>query len=99
MDQLPETTRHRPQPSANGYGADGRAPVAVAKPPFVVVQHGWLKRQWGQAVSIRLQSGEVITGVLDADDSYTLALRIPGAAETALVYKHSIDYLVLTGRR
>ena len=99
MDQRPETTRPRPQPSANGYGADGTAPVAVAKPPFVAVQHGWLKRQRRQAVSIRLQSGEVMTGVLEADDSYTLALRIPGSAETALVYKHSIEYLVLAGCR
>ena len=99
MDQLPETAHHRPQPSTHGHGANGTAPVAVAKPPFVAVQNGWLKRQQGQAVRIRLQSGEVITGVLEADDSYTLALRIPGAAETALVYKHSIEYLVPAGGR
>ena len=99
MDQSPETTSRRPQPSANGHSANGTAPVAMAKPPFVAVQNGWLKRQRGQAVSIRLQSGEVMTGVLEADDSYTLALRIPGAAETALVYKHSIEYLVPAGGR
>ena len=99
MDHLPETARHRPQPSANGHAANGAARVVVAKPPFVAVQNGWLKRQQGQAVSIRLQSGEVITGVLEADDSYTLALRIPGDAETALVYKHSIEYLVPAGGR
>ena len=99
MDQLPETARNRPPPSVNGHGANGTAPVAVAKPPFVAVQNGWLKRQRGQAVSIRLQSGEVITGVLEGDDSYTLALRIPGAEETALVYKHSIEVLVPAGRR
>ena len=98
MDHLPETARHRPPPSANGHSGNGTAPVALPRPPFVAVQNGWLKRQRGQAVSIRLQSGEVITGVLEADDSYTLALRIPGAAETALIYKHSIEYLVPAGR-
>ena len=100
MDQSPKTAnRHRPQPSANGHSANGTAPVAVTKPPFVAVQNGWLKLQLRQAVSIRLQSGEVMTGVLEADYSYTLALRIPDAAETALVYKHSIEYLVPAGGR
>ena len=99
MDQLTETTSRRLPSSANGHGANGTAPGAAAKLPFVAVQNGWLKRQRGQAVSIRLQSGEVITGVLEADDSYTLALRIPGATETALVYKHSIEYLVPAGGR
>ena len=94
MDQSPETAHQHPKPHANGHAANGTATVAVAKPPFVSVQNGWLKRMRGQGISVRLQSGELITGVLEADDSYTLALRIPGAEETALVYKHSIAYLV-----
>jgi len=63
------------------------------------VQNGWLKRRRGQPVSIRLGSGEVIAGVLIGDDSYTVELRIPGHAETALVYKHGIAYLVAAGDR
>ena len=50
-------------------------------------------------VRFKLCCGEVITGGPEGDDYYTLALRIPGAAETALVYKYSIEYLVPTGHR
>ena len=99
MDQSSETAHPRPQPHANGHTANGSATVAVAKPPFVAVQNGWLKRLRGQRVSIRLQSGEMIVGVLVGDDSYTLELRIPGHTETALVFKHSIAYLVPAGSR
>ena len=99
MDPSSETAHQRPQPHTNGHPVNGSATVAVAKPPFVAVQNGWLKRLRGQRVSLRLQSGETIAGVLVGDDSYTLELRIPGHAETALVYKHSIAYLVPAGSR
>ena len=99
MGSSTETTHQRPQPHTNGHAATGSATVAVAKPPFVAVQNGWLKRLRGQRVSIRLQSGETIAGVLVGDDSYTLELRIPGHTETALVFKHSIAYLVPAGSR
>jgi RNA chaperone Hfq len=65
--------------------------------PVLRVQNGWLKRMRGQPVTLRLQSGEQLSGVLDGDDSYTLALRIPGHAETALVFKHAIAVLVPGG--
>ena len=91
VDQPP-----RPQ-TADGHAA---APGAVAvKAPYVGVQNGWLKRRRGHPVSIRLGSGEVIAGVLVADDSYTVELRIPGRVETALVFKHGIEYLVPAGDR
>ena len=67
--------------------------------PFVGVQNRWLKGMRGKAIHIQLGSGQVIAGILEADDSYTLALRIPGHAETALVYKHSIEYVVPTTTR
>ena len=89
-------------PSATGHGTITGAtapPAASVKVPFTAVQNGWLKRMRGRGIRIQLQSGEVITGVLEADDSYTLALRIPGAEETALVYKHSIAYLVPATKR
>ncbi len=97
MTQSPETAHQPPQPHTNGHAANGTATVAVAKPPFVAVQNGWLKRQRGQAVRMRLQRGEVIAGVVEADDSSTLALRVPGHPATALVFKHSIAYLVPAG--
>ena len=65
--------------------------------PVLRVQNGWLKRMRGQPITLRLQSGEQLSGVLDGDDSYTLALRIPGHAETALVFKHAIAVLVPGG--
>jgi sRNA-binding regulator protein Hfq len=70
------------------------AVVAAAKAAYASVQNGWLRRQRGRPVSVRLQGGEVISGVLVGDDSYTLELRIPGRSETALVYKHGIEYVV-----
>ncbi len=99
MGQSTETKHQRPQPHTNGHTANGATTIAVAKPPFVAVQNGWLKRMRGRGIRLQLQSGEVMTGVLEADDSYTLALRIPGAEETALVYKHSIEYLVANTTR
>ena len=97
MNHAPETVCSRAQSRTNGHSAAGSAAVAPATPPFVTVQNRWLKRLRGQRVSIRLQSGEVIVGVLAGDDSYTLELQIPGHSETALVYKHSIEYLVPAG--
>ena len=99
MQHAPEAVRSRPQPATNDHATNGAAAVAPVTPPFVMVQNRWLKRLRGQRVSIRLQSGEAIVGVLAGDDSYTLELQIPGHAETALVYKHSIEYLVPAGRR
>ena len=99
MNLAPETTHRRSQPPANGHAATGAAAAAPATPPFVTVQNRWLKRLRGQRVSIRLQSGEAIVGVLAGDDSYTLELQIPGHTETALVYKHSIEYLIPAGSR
>ncbi len=99
MHQAPAAVRSRPQHPANGSTAEGSVAVAPATPPFVTVQNRWLKRLRGQRVSIRLQSGEAIVGVLAGDDSYTLELQIPGHAETALVYKHSIEYLIPAGSR
>ena len=100
MAQHQETSTQAAQPSANGHRNEATAPAAAnAKGGYFAVQNRWLQQMRGRAVSIRLQSGDVITGVLEGDDSYTLALRIPGAAETALVYKHSIEYLVPAGRR
>ena len=77
-------------PSPTGTTTGGRAPV-------LRVQNGWLKRMRGQPITLRLQSGEQLSGILDGDDSYTLALRIPGHAETALVFKHAIAVLVPGG--
>ncbi len=99
MNHAPETPRSRAQPVTNGHAATGAALVTPATPPFVTVQNRWLKRLRGQRVSIRLQSGEAIVGVLAGDDSYTLELQIPGHAETGLVYKHSIEYLIPAGSR
>jgi sRNA-binding regulator protein Hfq len=99
MNQAPVVDRQRPQPATNGHAAAGGTAIAVSRPAFVSVQNGWLRRQRGRSVSIRLGSGEVIAGVLIGDDSYTLELRIPGHAETALVFKHSIQYLVPAGDR
>ncbi len=99
MNQAPVADpRPRPQSATNGHSRDAGA-VGAATPPFVRVQNGWLKRMRGRAVSIRLGSGEVIAGELVGDDSYTLELRIPGHAETALVYKHGIEYIVPAGER
>ena len=78
-----------PTPAAPA-GSGGSAPV-------LRVQNGWLKRMRGQPVTLRLQGGEQLSGVLDGDDSYTRALRIPGHAETALVFKHAIAVLVPGG--
>ena len=78
----------------NGHAPAASAVAPVAKAAYMSVQNGWLKRQRGKPISVRLGSGEVICGVLVGDDSYTLELRIPGRAETALVYKHGIEYLV-----
>ena len=99
MNHTPETTHRRSRPPTNGHAPDGAVAPAPATPPFVTVQNRWLKRLRGQRVSIRLQSGEAIVGVLAGDDSYTLELQIPGHTETALVYKHSIEYLVPAGGR
>ena len=73
------------------------APGGSGSAPVLRVQNGWLKRMRGQPITLRLQSGEQLSGVLDGDDSYTLALRIPGHAETALVFKHAIAVLVPGG--
>ena len=73
------------------YGASG------CSGPVLRVQNGWLKRMRGHPLTLRLQSGEQLSGVLDGDDSYTLALRVPGHAETALVFKHAIAVLVPGG--
>ena len=92
-----------PQHRANGHtaagAADGPVPTPAASdsamsPPAHRLQNEWLRRMRGTAIAIRLGSGEVISGVLDGDDTYTLALRVPGHRHTALVYKHSIEYLV-----
>ena len=85
-------------PAATGVVTMPAAPAAPAA-PFVGVQNRWLKEQRGQAVCVQLSGGQTIRGVLEADDSYTLRLRIPGHDATALVYKHGIAYLVPdTGR-
>ena len=92
-----------PQHRANGHtevdAADPSVPMATSSgtapsPPAHRLQNEWLRRRRGKAIAIRLGSGEVISGVLEGDDTYTLALRVPGSQETALVYKHSIEYLV-----
>ena len=80
-------------PTTTGVATMPAAPAAPAA-PFLTVQNRWLKEQRGQAVCVQLGSGQTIRGVLEADDSYTLRLRIPGHDATALVYKHSIAYLV-----
>jgi sRNA-binding regulator protein Hfq len=73
------------------------AASGVSNPPVARVQNGWLKRMRGHTITLRLQSGEQLSGVLDGDDSYTLALRVPGHTETALVFKHAIAVLVPGG--
>ena len=97
-----------PQHGANGHTAvsavDPAAPTPAASdhapsPPAHRLQNEWLRRLRGKAIAIRLGSGEVISGVLEGDDTYTLALRVPGSQETALVYKHSIEYLVANTKR
>ena len=96
------------QDRANGHSAvsaaDPAVPTAAApdrapSPPAHRLQNEWLRRLRGRAIAIRLGSGEVISGVLAGDDTYTLALRVPGSQETALVYKHSIEYLVANTKR
>jgi len=75
------------------------SPPGVAGPsgPVLRLQNGWLKRLRGRPITLLLQSGEQLSGVLDGDDSYTLALRMPGHAETALVFKHAVAVLVPGG--
>ena len=68
-------------------------------PPAHRLQNEWLRRMQGKVVAIRLSSGEVINGTLTGDDTYTLALTVPASDETALVYKHSIEYLIPAGSR
>ena len=97
MNQAPVADHPRPQPATNGHISHAGPVGAATTPPFVRVQNGWLKRMRGRAVSLRLGSGEVIAGELVGDDSYTLELRIPGHAATALVYKHSVEYVVPAG--
>lgn len=75
------------------------SPGRGSAPPPHRLQNEWLRRMQGKAVAIRLSSGEVITGTLIGDDTYTLALTVPGSDETALVYKHSIEYLVANRKR
>ena len=100
MDQAQDDATTLVERSANGHGETAATPATPgAKPAFMGVQHRWLRGMRGKAVSIRLQSGEVITGLLEADDTYTLALRIRGYDETALVYKHSIEFLVPAATR
>ena len=97
-----------PQHGANGHTAVSAADSAVhtpasaestPSPPAHRLQNEWLRRLRGKAIAIRLGSSEVISGVLEGDDTYTLALRVPGSQETALVYKHSIEYLVANTKR
>ena len=80
-------------PATHGVATEPAAPAAPAA-PFVGVQNRWLKEQRGRTVCVQLAGGQTIRGVLEGDDSYTLRLRIPGHDATALVYKHSIAYLV-----
>ena len=96
------------QHQANGHTPagmeDAAAPVpappdSAPSPPAHRLQNEWLRRMRGKAITIRLGSGEVISGVLEGDDTYTLALRVPGSQHTALVYKHSIEYLVANTKR
>ena len=96
------------QDRANGHTAVSAADPAVPTPPSSDrapsplahrLQNEWLRRLRGKAIAIRLGSGEVISGVLEGDDTYTLALRVPGSQHTALVYKHSIEYLVANTTR
>jgi sRNA-binding regulator protein Hfq len=100
MAQRQEASVAPAPPSATGHGTSNGAtatPAARVTAPFTAVQNGWLKRMRGRPITLRLQSGEQLSGVLDGDDSYTLALRIPGHAETALVFKHAIAVLVPGG--
>jgi len=97
MAQAPVADDRRPHQGTIGHAPAAPAPGGAAKPPFVAVQNGWLRRRRGCGVRVRLSSGEVIGGVLVGDDSYTLELRIPGHDETALVFKHSVEYLVPAG--
>src|SRR5829696_7349834 len=99
MAQAPVVDQPPCHSPADGPPATAVPGAAGVKPPYVGVQNGWLKRRRGQPVSIRLGSGEVIAGVLVADDTYTVELRIPGHSETALVFKHGIAYLVPAGER
>lgn len=97
-----------PQHRANGHTAVGAPDASVpmttpsgnaTSPPAHRLQNEWLRRMRGKAIAIRLGSGEVISGVLDGDDTYTLTLRVPDSQHTALVYKHSIEYLVANTTR
>jgi sRNA-binding regulator protein Hfq len=83
-------------PSSNGHATSSPPAVADGGPttPAHRIQNAWLRERRGQAIAVRLGSGEVITGVLEGDDAFTLALRVPGFPATALVYKHSIEYLI-----
>jgi sRNA-binding regulator protein Hfq len=72
----------------------GGVPTIAGAGPVLRVQNAWLKRMRGRAVRLRLQDGEELAGVLEGDDSYTLALRLPGQEEPALVFKHAIAVLL-----
>jgi sRNA-binding regulator protein Hfq len=85
--QWPHYDRH-PQP--DGHRDWGQCPGAAGAERLA-------EADAGQPITLRLQSGEQLSGVLDGDDSYTLALRIPGHADTALVFKHAIAVLVPGG--
>ena len=93
---MAEGNGHTPTPTADRTTSPSSRGSA---PPAHRLQNEWLRRMQGKAVTIRLRSGEVITGTLTGDDTYTLALTVPGSDETALVYKHSIEYLVANRKR
>jgi len=63
----------------------------VARDPFTVtLQTEWFQRNRGKAITVRLIDGSRLSEVLEAWDTYTVALGLPGREETILVNKHGI---------
>jgi sRNA-binding regulator protein Hfq len=86
-------------PPAPTSAPDTPAPAAAAakaarRPwPDARVQGAWYERNRDRPVRLRLMDGSELDGVLVAADTYTLALRLPGRAETVLVNKHAVAVL------
>lgn len=56
----------------------------------VAVQNGWLRRNQGKAITVRLLDGTRLSGLLVDWDMYTLAIRVQGREEMVLLNKHAV---------
>ncbi len=73
-----------PKAAPSGGKGSAREPFSVA------VQTEWFKRNRGKVITLRLMDGTRVTGVLEAWDNYTVAIRMAGREESVLVNKHGV---------